>query len=355
MAEGAPGPEVWIGPRDSQGAESAHREDERMSMRITRRQAALGVAAATVAGGARAQERFPSRQVTVIAPFPPGASTDLVARAVGRRMAEILGVNVVIENRAGAGGVVGSEWTARQRPDGYTIQVALNATHGLVSLVNRNVPYDPFRDFTYIAMVAGAPTALVAHPSVEGRNVAEMLDWARRNPGNLQVGSSGIGSHHHLAIELLKLRTGLPFVHVPFRGGGESMNAVLGGHIPLVFGTLSTFLVHAREGRLKILAVMDGQRAEAAPEVQTVGETVPGFEVPSLFIGFVGPAGMPAPAVARLNEAITQAVASPDVRQQFAAAGMQAMPLGPDAFRDRFQADYAAFRRIVESARIQPE
>ena len=324
---------------------------------MRRRTLALSLAAAPAllrAGPAGAQAAA-GRTISLVVPYPPGAVTDLVARLMQAHMREPLGQTLVVENRAGAGGVTGSDWTARQRPDGYTIQVALNATHGLVSLVNRNVPYDPFRDFTYPAMVAGAPTAFVAHPSVGASNVAEMLDWARRNQGNLQVGSSGIGSHHHLAIELLRLRTGLPFVHVPFRGGGDSMNAVLGGHIPLVFGTLSTFLTHAREGRVRILAVMDGQRAEAAPKVQTVAETVPGFEVPSLHIGFVGPAGIPAPVVARLGEAIAAAAAAPDVRQHFASAGMQAMPLGPEAFRDRFQADFAAFRRIVESARIQAE
>lgn len=322
--------------------------------RIPRRAAILGLTAVGMRS-AHAQERYPARPITIVVPFPPGASTDLVGRPLGRRLSESLGVPVVIENRAGAGGMLGSEYVARQRPDGYTLEIVLNATHGLISLFNRNVPYDPFRDFTYVVLAASAPTAFMAHPSVPARNMAELLTYARANRENLQVGSSGVGSHHHLGTELLRQRTGLPFVHVPFRGGGEAMTSLVGGHVPLAFGTLSTALEAARNGQIRILGLMDAERAAVAPDIPTISETLEGYSAPSVLVGVVGPAGLPAPIVARLNTAINEALVEGEVRKRLLELGVQPLGGTPEAFRARFSEDLERFRAIVDAAGIRPE
>ncbi|MCR0982614.1 Bug family tripartite tricarboxylate transporter substrate binding protein [Roseomonas populi] len=323
----------------------------------TSRRSLIMAGAALTAGPARvwAQERYPAKPITLVIPFPPGASTDLVGRPLAQRMSEALGVPVVVENRAGAGGMLGSEYVARQKPDGYTLEIALNATHGLISLFNRNVSYDPFRDFSYVVLAASAPTAFMAHPSVPASNVAELLDYARRSQDNLQVGSSGVGSHHHLGVALLRQRTGLPFVHVPFRGGGEAMTALIGGHVPLAFGTLSTALEAARGKQVKILGLMDAERATVAPGVPTIGETLEGYSAPSVLIGVLGPARMPEPVVARLNATINEALSNEAVRTRLMELGVQPVGGTPDAFRDRFRADMDRFRGIMETAGIQPE
>lgn len=190
---------------------------------------------------AAAQEApYPSRPITIVIAWPPGASTGLVARAVGQRMSETLGQPILIGSRPGAGGVLGSAHVARARPDGYTLQVTHNSTHGLISLFSRNVTYDPIRDFTYIAPLAGAANAQSVNASLPIRSVADLIAHARSRPGGLQIGTSGIGSHHHLGVELLRLRTGLGFIHEPFRGGADSLTNTIAGHVPAVIGVLST-------------------------------------------------------------------------------------------------------------------
>lgn len=306
-------------------------------------------------GGGGSGEAWPTRPVTIVSAYPPGASTDLVARALARRLGEVFGHPFVVENRPGGNGMLGTEGVASARPDGHILQVGHNATHGLIPLLARNPPYDPLRDFTTIALVASAPTALSVHPSVPARDLAGLLDWARANPDRLQVATSGNATHHHLGAEMLAQRSGLPFVHVPFRGGAEALTAVLGGHVPMVIGTLSTVLAPAREGRVRIIALVDAERTEAAPGLPTVAETLPGFAVPSLVLGLLGPAGMDPALVARLNAAANEAMATPEFRAVLAGGGMQPRTGPPEAFRRQLEEDLAAFRRITAAAGLRPE
>jgi tripartite-type tricarboxylate transporter receptor subunit TctC len=306
-------------------------------------------------GPGLAQEAYPSRPITIVIAWPPGASTDLVGRAVGQRIGETLGQPVVIDSRPGASGILGSAHVARARPDGYTLQMAHNATHGLISLFSRNVTYDPLRDFTYVALAAGAANALSVNASLPVHSVADLIAHARSKPEGVQIGTSGIGSHHHLGVELLRIRTGLNFGHVPFRGGAEALTNVIAGHIPAAIGVLSTAQAPAREGRLRILGLIDPQRAPTASEVPAIGETIPGFGVPSVHFALVGPAGLPEPIVARLNAAVNDALATPHVRARFADATVWPLSGTPEEARRRFAEDYEAFRRITEAAGIRPE
>jgi len=315
---------------------------------------ALVAAGLLVPAHLAAQDRYPTRPVRIVAPFPPGASTDLVARSVGQVLAGSLGVSIVVDNRSGAGGMLGSDHVAKEKPDGYTIGVALNATHGLNSFFTKKMPYDAFRDFIYIAAAAEAPTAFVVHKSVPGKTMAEVLDWARKNPEKLSIGSSGVGSHHHLGIELLKQKTSIPFKHVPYRGGGPAMTDLIAGHIPMLFTTMSTAVSQMGGGNLKLIALEDDKRVPAYPDIPTIGESVPGFYVPGLFIGFVGPAGLPEPIVTRLNTEINKALRTPDVTRIFNQNTFVTMTMSPSETRKRFEQDKEAFGKIVDLVGIKP-
>lgn len=312
--------------------------------------AALAIAAAP----ARAQGAWPTRPVTIVSAYPPGASTDLIARALARRFGEVFDQGFVVENRSGGSGMLGTAHVARAAPDGHTLQVGHNNTHGLIPLMARNPAHDPLRDFTYIALLASAPTALFVNAGVPAEDVPGLLRWAAANRDRLQVGNSGIGSHHHLAAELLALRSGLPFTPVPFRGGAEALTAVLGNHIPMAVGTLSTAIPAAREGRVRILALTDPERAQAMPEIPLLGESLPGFALPGLVLGLLGPAGMDPALVARLNVAATEAVATPEFRARLAENAMQPRTGTPERFRAQFAEDLEAFRRVVAASGLQP-
>jgi tripartite-type tricarboxylate transporter receptor subunit TctC len=300
------------------------------------------------------QQAFPSRALRIVVPFASGTS-DSVARIVGQSMAEILGQPVVIENKPGANGVVASEFVARQAPDGYTLQLCANATHGLASLFMKNVPFDPLRDFTMIGGIISAPFALLVHASVPARTVPELLQFVKNNPDRRGLGSGGVGSHPHLAVELLNQATGLGFQHVPYRGGGPALNDLVAGHIPMLFATIGTAKEFVDAGRIRMIAVMGEKRLPDFPDLPALGETIPGFDVPDFVAGLCGPAGMPAPVVTGLHTALDRALRTPRVAAQIEKLLMTPAPLTPQQFRSRLEQDYAIFRRITTAAGIRPE
>jgi len=300
-------------------------------------------------------QTYPDRPIKLVVPYPPGGSTDLLARTIGQKMSDSLGQQIVVENRGGAGGMLGSQLVARAAPDGYTFLLGTGATHGIVKFLSKTVPYDPVKDFTAIIAAVEVPIVLAVHPSVPANSAAEFVAHAKKNPGKLAFGSSGTGSPHHLAGELLKQITGIDMVHVPYKGAAPAVQDLIGGQIPAIFTTLSTALPHMRSGKIKGLGVVEAKRARSAPEVPTIGESVPGYAMPNSWLGFFGPAAMPESIVKRLNAEILKAVTAPDARARLEAAGLPVVGTTAQEFAEMVRQDIEMFRKIVTAAGIQPE
>jgi tripartite-type tricarboxylate transporter receptor subunit TctC len=300
-------------------------------------------------------QAYPAKPVRLIVPYPPGGSTDLLGRTVAAKMTESWGQQVIVDNRAGANGMVGSDLVAKAAPDGYTFVLGTGASHGLGLFLSKAVPYDPVKDFTPLCAAVEVPITLAVHPSLPVTNVRELVDYAKKNPGKLSFGSSGTGSPHHLSGELLKSVAGLDMVHVAYKGAGPSMADLLGGQIPMVFTTLSTAIPPHKAGKIRILAVVEAKRQPSMPEIPTVGESVPGYVMPASWLGFFGPAGLPEAITRRLNAEIMKAIQSPEVKSRLEGAGMPVTGTSPEVFAKMVRDDIETFRRITQSAGIKPE
>jgi len=307
-----------------------------------------------LAPSAQAQA-WPVKPIRLVVPYPPGGSTDLLARSMGQKLGEALGQQIIVDNRAGASGMLGSEIVARTAPDGYTILLGTGATHGLNLLLNKTVPYDPVRDFTPITAAAEVPIILVVHPSVPAANAKELVEYGKKNPGKLAFGSSGTGSPHHLAGELFKQVGGIDLVHVPYKGAAPAVQDLIGGQIPMVFTTLSTALPHIRAGKIRAIGFVEAKRQASVPEIPTIGESLSGYVMPVSWLGFFAPAGLPEPILKRLNAEIVKAVQSPDVRAKLEGAGMPVVGTSAEEFARMVKDDIETFRRIVTAAGIKPE
>jgi tripartite-type tricarboxylate transporter receptor subunit TctC len=299
--------------------------------------------------------QWPGKPIRLVVPYAPGGSTDLLARSIGQKLGEALGQQVLVDNRAGANGTLGSDLVARAAPDGYTILLGTGATHGLTSLLSKNVPYDPLKDFTPITAAAEVPIVLCVNPSVPATNAKELIEWAKKNPGKLSYGSSGTGSPHHLSGELFKQVAGVDMVHVPYKGAGPAVQDLVGNQIPAIFTTLSTALPHIRAGRIRALGLVEARRQQSAPEIPTIGESIPGYAMPASWLGFFAPAGLPEAILKRYNGEIVKAVQSPDVRARLEAAGMPIVGTTSEEFARMVKEDFETFRRIVNAAGLKPE
>ena len=288
-------------------------------------------------------------------PYPPGGSTDLLARTIGVKVGEALGQQIIVDNRAGAGGMLGSDIVARSAPDGYTILLGTGATHGLTLLLSKTIPYDPVKDFTAITAAVEVPIILVVHPSIPGSTAKDLIDWAKKNPGKLAFGSSGTGSPHHLSGELLKQVAGIDMVHVPYKGAAPAVQDLIGNQIPAVFTTLSTALPHIKGGKIRAVGFVEAKRQASVPEIPTIGESVPGYVMPASWLGFFAPAGLPDAILKRLNAEIVKAVQSPEIRARLEGAGMPVVGTSSDEFARMVKDDIETFRRIVSAAGIKPE
>jgi tripartite-type tricarboxylate transporter receptor subunit TctC len=303
--------------------------------------------------GALAQA-WPAKPITIIVPYPPGATTDLMARQVGQKLHEALGQPVVVENKGGASGTIGTAQVARAAPDGYTIGLGTDATHLLNPLLYKELQYDAMKGFAPLTLAADNIIVLAIHPSVPAANVAELIEYAKKNPGKLSFGSSGKGSPHHHAGELLKQLTGIQIEHVPYRGGGPAMSDLMGGHIPMAFLSLAAVVPHMNSGAVKVLAVVGASRYKGIPDVPTVGETVKGFDVPS-WLAFFAPAGTPKPIADRLNAEIVKALRGDDVRTKLETAGLAVVASSPEALGEAQRTGYERWAKVVKSAGIEPE
>ncbi len=315
--------------------------------------ALLGVAA--MAGAPAQAQTYPDRPIKLVVPYAPGGSTDLLGRTVAAKMGESMGQTIIVENRGGGGGMIGSELVARAAPDGYTFLVGTGATHGIVKFTSKALNYDPVKDFTALTEAVEVPIVLAVHSSVPANNAMEFVEYVKKNPGKISFGSSGTGSPHHLAGELLKQITGIDMVHVPYKGAGPSMQDLVGGQIPAVFTTLSTAIPQMRGGKIKVLGLVESRRQPSVPDVPTIGESVPGYAMPRSWLGFFGPAGMPAPIVKRLNAELLKALHAPDTRAKLESAGMPVIGTSAEEFAIVVRDDIEMYRKIATSAGIKPE
>jgi tripartite-type tricarboxylate transporter receptor subunit TctC len=300
-------------------------------------------------------QAWPSKSIRLVVPYPPGGSTDLLARTIGQKVGESLGQTIVVDNRAGAGGMLGSDIVARSAPDGYTILLGTGATHGLTLLLSKTVPYDPVKDFTPITAAVEVPIILCVHPSIPGTSAKDLVEWAKKNPGKLAYGSSGTGSPHHLSGELFKQVAGIDMVHVPYKGAAPAVQDLIGGQIPAVFTTLSTALPHIRGGKIRPVGFVEAKRQPSVPEIATIGESLPGYVMPASWLGFFAPAGLPDAILKRYNTEIVKAVQSPDVRAKLEAAGMPVVGTSAEDFARMVKDDIETFRKIVNGAGLKPE
>ncbi|WP_132979927.1 tripartite tricarboxylate transporter substrate binding protein [Pigmentiphaga sp. D-2] len=300
---------------------------------------------------------YPDRPVRVVVPFAVGGAADTVARAVAHKLGEALGQTFIVDNRAGANSMIGSELVARAAPDGYTLLMQLGPPHNTLPFFSRNVPYDPVKDFTPVAMIGTAPQAMVVNAALPVKDLKEFLAYAKARPGKLSYGTSGVGSSQQLGGELLKASTGIDMIHVPYKGGAPALNDVVGGQVPVGILVLSNVLPHVKAGKLRLLGVLQAERAKAAPEVPTLAQAgLAGFAVPDTWVGLLGPAGMPPAVVEKLRGGIEDALASPDLQERLETAGFEvAAHPSPATFASLLASSVDTYRGIVAKAGIQPE
>ena len=298
---------------------------------------------------------YPTRPITLIVPFPPGGSTTVMARNVAYKMSATLGQPVVVENRGGAGGTIGTRSVAKAAPDGYTILLSYTATMAIAPSMNVNAGYDPRKDFVPIGMIGFAPNVLVVHPSLPARSVAELIAYAKAAPAPVQYGSPGVGTVNHLAGEYLASETGVKLQHVPYKGNGPAMGDLLGGHIPMMFVPIPVAIGNVKAGTLRGLAITTAKRSGLLPDLPTLAESgVPGFDV-ALRYGLMAPTGTPPAVIARLNRELNAALATEDVKQRLATEGAEALPGTPEAYAADVDADEKRWSGLVKKLGIKVE
>jgi tripartite-type tricarboxylate transporter receptor subunit TctC len=314
------------------------------------------VAMALVAGlGRAAAQDYPNRPITLVVPFPPGGSTSIVARTVSDKMSEVLGQSIVIDNRGGAGGTVGSRAVSKSAPDGYTILLGYTGTLAIGPTLYGNVGYDPRKDFEAIGRIGTAPNTLVVHPSLPVHSVAELIAYGKANPGKLNYGSAGIGTVSHVCGEYFATAAGVTLTHIPYKGTGPAITDLLGGHIPMAFAPIPATHENAQAGKLRMLAVTSAVRSTLLPDVPTIAESaLPGFEA-VLRYGLVAPPGTPRPMIEKLNAALNAALASPDVRARLAIDGAEPLPGTPAEYAADIDREEAQWSKVVKASGAKAE
>ncbi|MBV9971428.1 MAG: tripartite tricarboxylate transporter substrate binding protein [Xanthobacteraceae bacterium] len=301
-----------------------------------------------------AAEDYPARPVTLIVPFAPGGSTTIVARIIADRMAQTLGAQIIIDNRPGAGGTLGTRQVAKSAPDGYTLVLGYTGTLAIGPSLFPNVGYDVRKDFAPIGRIATAPNTLAVHPSFAVRSVPELIAFAKANPGKVNYGSAGVGTVGHVGGELLATRAGIKLTHIPFRGTGPAMTDLLGGHILMSFAPVPAVHESARNGLLRLIAVTSLTRSALEPDVPAVAETLPGYEA-VLRYGLAAPAGTPRPIVDRLNKDLNAALTSKEVGERLAIEGAEPLPSTPEEYGADIDREEAQWSKVVRASGAKPE
>ena len=307
----------------------------------------------TSTGGAAAE--YPNRPLRQIVPFPPGGGVDIVTRIVAAKWSEFLGQQIVVENRAGAGGTMGADIAAKAVPDGYTLFTCQVASHGVSPAIYHKLPYDHIRDFAPISLIGKTPNVLVVHPSVPAHSVKELIDYVKASPGKYNYASPGFGTSPQMTMELFKLTTGINVVHVPYKGGAPALADVMGGQVMGMFGNLPEQLAAIKGGRTRALAVSTLQRSPLLPEVPTVAESgFPGFEV-TVWYGVCAQSAVPKPVLARLGATLARTLNLPEMKARLAEATIEASPTTPEEFAAFIAAETAKWASVVNDAGIQKQ
>ena len=298
---------------------------------------------------------YPARAVRLVVPYGPGGVSDIIGRVLAQKMSETLGQSMVVDNRAGAGGMVGTGAVAKSAPDGYTVVLSSLSAYAIGPRMVKAQPYDPVNDFTAIGAVALTPTILTAGTDAPFRSVRELVTYAKANPGKLNYGSSGIGSVAHISAELLRNAAGVELVHVPYKTAAASYPDMISGNLAMVFDALPSAIVHVRSGKARPIAMMSERRSPLLPDVPTFAEAgYPGVTL-RLWVGLHGPAGMPAAIVQKLNDALAKALAAPDLRERFAAVGADPFTATARDFAAMIKQDVESLARTMDAAGIKAE
>ena len=323
---------------------------------LCNRRAAVFATAATLLGGIApfAHAAWPESTITLIVPWAPGGSTDILARTLSEQLTKSLGQTVIVDNKAGASGNIGSSMVAKAKPDGYTVLVGSMSTHAMNPALMANMPFKGVEDFAPIAQIANVVNTLVINPSVPAKNLKEFIAYAKANPGKLAYASAGAGSTNHLSAVLFERAAGIEMLHVPYKGGAPAVLDTVGNQTQVLFSAGTQTLPHVKSGKLRLLAVTEAKRSALLPDVATVGEVLPGYEL-SVWYGAFGPAGMPRDLVSRLNTEINKAMALPEVKARMDAIGIEVVRSTPQEFAGVLQRDADRYGKVIRELGIKNE
>ncbi|MFL6566968.1 MAG: Bug family tripartite tricarboxylate transporter substrate binding protein [Burkholderiales bacterium] len=319
-----------------------------------RRSFIIALAAASLSASAFGQG-YPNKPIRLVVPYAAGGVSDIMGRALAQKLGELIGQPMIVENRAGAAGALGTDATAKSAPDGYTIVLSSLTAYAIAPNMNKSVTYDPVKDFSAIGGVAIAPNILTVNASAPFNTLKELVEYAKANPGKLTFGSSGVGSIGHLSGEVLRTSVGAQMLHVPYKSAGVAYPDMFAGNVSMVFDTLPSAIQHIRSGKAKPIAVLSDKRSPLLPEVATFAEA--GFPEATLrfWFGLHGPAHMSAPVVQKLNETLNQALAAPDLRERFSTLGADPYPTTPQQLTDVVRADMDKLAKTIKAAGIARE
>jgi len=303
---------------------------------------------------AAAHAQYPSRPIRLVVPYPPGGPTDFVGRAVAAKLTELLGQQIVVDNRPGAATVIGSDLVARAAPDGYNLLFGTGGGTFLAPLILPKVPYNPQKDFAPVAMLVMSPQVLVVHPSVGANSVKELIAVAKAKPGQLNYSSVGTGTAPHLGGELFKSLAGVDIVHVPYKGTAPAMTDLIAGRVQLAFSSIPTVLAHVQAGRLKMLGTGGTKRSPALPDIPPIADTLPGFELVTWY-GVFAPAGTPAAIVNRLNGEIAKVLKDGDIQKRFGDQGLEPIVMTPQELRRYTETETSRWTRLIKAANIKAQ
>lgn len=343
-------PRLDMLPTEQAASQSARRNHLRRLLAATA--VLFGGSSGFPSSQAIAQSRFPNRPVRLIVPFPPGQASDIFARMLAEKLQAVWGQNVVVENKGGGGGVPAMEAIRLAAPDGYTLAMGTSGTIGINPVVYSKLPYEVGKDFAMLSNVFIAPLVLVAHPNLGVDTLAQLISYAKQNPGKINYASAGPGASQHMAAELFKTRAGIFMVHIPYRGSGPAMTDLLGGQVPLMFDSVTSALPHIQSGRLKALAVSTAKRVNSLPNVPAIAELIPGFEAVG-WAGVIAPKAMPPELVAKISDDIQSILKDPAVVSEIERRGSIASPSSPRDFADFVSAENRKWAEVARIANVR--